>query len=182
MVLTWTSPAAGRRRFIGGLVLTLEVFAVSVVPALAQAAPAQAAPAQAAPAQAAPAQAAPAPQARVFTGDAGIMYNVIKPDKTADFEMVVGKLKEALAKSTNPIRKQQAAGWRVFKQPEPLPNGNILYVFFVDPTVKDADYTVSRILAEVFPVEVQELFKVYSGAFAGGVTLANWSLVNDLGK
>jgi hypothetical protein len=172
MVLTWTSPAAGRRRFIGGLVLTLAMFAVSVVPALAQAAPAQAA----------PAQAAPAPQARVFTGDAGIIFNVIKADKTADFEMVVGKLKEAMAKSENPVRKQQAAGWRVFKQMEPLPNGNILYVFFVDPTVKDADYTVSRILAEAFPVEVQELFKVYSASFAGGVSMSNYSLVNNLGK
>jgi len=110
------------------------------------------------------------------------MFNVIKADKTADFEMVIGKLKEAMAKSENPVRKQQAAGWRVFKQSEPLPNGNILYVFLVDPTVKDADYTVSRILAEVFPVEVQELFKVYSGAFAGGVTLANYTLVNHLGK
>jgi hypothetical protein len=174
MVLTWTSPAAGRRRIIGGLVLTLAVFAMSVSPALAQAAPA--------PAAAAPTQAAPAPQARVFTGDVGVMYNVIKPDKTADFEMVIGKLKEAMAKSTNPVRQQQAKGWRVFKQPDPMANGNVLYVFLVDPTVKDADYTVSRILAEVFPVEVQELFKVYSGAFAGGVTLSNWTLVNDLGK
>jgi uncharacterized lipoprotein YbaY len=96
--------------------------------------------------------------------------------------MVLGKLKEALAKSENPVRKQQAAGWRVYRQAEALPNGNVLYVFFVDPSVKDADYTVSRILAEVFPTEVQELFKVYSGAFAGGVTLANYTLVTDFGK
>jgi hypothetical protein len=172
MLSTWMSPAAGWRRVFTALVLTLAALIVSAAPVLAQAAPAQAA----------PAQPAPAPQARVFTGDAGIMFNVIKPDKTADFEMVLGKLKEALAKSENPVRKQQAAGWRVYKQAEALPNGNILYVFFVDPSVKDADYTVSRILAEVFPTEVQELFKVYSGAFAGGVTLANYTLVTDFGK
>ena len=172
-----TSPAAGWRRLLTGLVLTLAAIAVSAAPVFAQAAPAPAAPAQAA-----PAQAAPPPQARVFTGDAGIMFNVIKADKTADFEMVIGKLKEAMAKSENPVRKQQAAGWRVYKQAEALPNGNVLYVFLIDPPVKDADYTVSRILAEVFPVEVQELFKVYSGAFAGGVNLANYTLVNDLGK
>jgi hypothetical protein len=49
----------------------------------------------------------------------------------------------------------------------------------IDPVVKDADYTVSRILSEVFPTEVQELFKVYSACFAGGVTLANYQLVSS---
>ena len=171
MFSTWMSPAAGWRRVFTGLVFTLAAFAVSAAPALAQAAPAQA-----------PAAPAPAPQARVFTGDAGIMFNVIKADKTADFEMVIGKLKEALAKSENPVRKQQAAGWRVFKQAEPMPNGSILYIFLIDPVAKEADYTVSRILAEVFPTEVQDLFKVYSEAYAGGVTMANYQLVVDLGK
>ena len=33
----------------------------------------------------------------------------IKPDKTADFETVMAKLKEALTKSEKPERKQQAA-------------------------------------------------------------------------
>jgi len=170
MFSTWTSATAGCRRIAIALVLTAVVVLTS--PGLAQA---QAGAAPQAPA--APAQAAPAPQARVFTGDVGVMYNVIKPDKTADFEMVIGKLKEALAKSEKPERKAQAAGWRVFKQADPMANGNILYIFMIDPVVKDADYTVSRILSEVFPAEVQELFKVYSACFAGGVTLANYQNV-----
>ena len=116
----------------------------------------------------------------MFTGDVGIMFNVIKPDKTADFEMVIGKLKEALAKSDDPVHKQMAAGWRVIKNPEPIQGGNYLYAFLVDPVVKDADYTVSRILAKVFPAEVQELFKVYSACFAGGVTLQNYTTVANL--
>jgi len=36
---------------------------------------------------------------------------------------------------------------------------------------------VSRVLAKAFPAEVQELFKVYSACFAGGVTLANFQIV-----
>ena len=48
-----------------------------------------------------------------------MVLNFIKPDKTADFEMVMGKLKEAMAKSEKPERKQQAAGWKVFKSPDP---------------------------------------------------------------
>jgi hypothetical protein len=170
MFSTWTSATAGCRRIVIALVLT--AVAVLTSAGLAQAAAAPQAPA-------APAQAAPPPQSRVFTGDVGVMYNVIKPDKTADFEMVLGKLKEALAKSEKPERKAQAAGWRVFKQADPMANGNMLYIFMIDPVVKDADYTVSRILSEVFPAEVQELFKVYSACFAGGVTLANYQLVTS---
>ena len=44
----------------------------------------------------APAQAAtPVSNARLFAADAGMVLNFIKPDKTADFESVMAKLKEA---------------------------------------------------------------------------------------
>jgi hypothetical protein len=171
MLSTWMPRAAGWRRIVIGLTLTLAALAVSVGAAHAQAAPAP----QAA---AAPAQAAP--PARVFTGDLGMMFNVIKPDKGEDFEKVIAKLKEALAKSDDPVHKAMAQGWRVYKNPEPIAGGNLLYVFIVDPVVKDADYTLSKILAKVFPAEVQELFKIYSASFAGGVTLQNYKLVTDL--
>ena len=169
MFSTWTSATAVLRRIGIALMLIAVVVLMSVGLAYAQAAPAQQAPA-----------AAPAPQARVFTGDVGLMFNVIKPDKTADFEMVVGKLKEALAKSDDPVHKQMAQGWRVIKNPEPIQGGNYLYVFLIDPVVKDADYTVSRVLAKAFPVEVQELFKVYSACFAGGVTLQNYTTIANM--
>jgi hypothetical protein len=94
--------------------------------------------------------------------------------------MVIGKLKEALAKSEDPVHKQMAQGWRVIKNPEPIQGGNYLYAFLIDPVVKDADYTVSRVLAKVFPAEVQELFKVYSACFAGGVTLQNYVTVANM--
>src|ERR1051325_683997 len=48
-------------------------------------------------------------KARVFTADAGLILNFIKPDKAADFETVIAKLHEALRKSDKPERKQQAA-------------------------------------------------------------------------
>jgi len=169
MLSTWTSATAVLRRL--GVALMLTAFVVLTSAGLVQA--------QQAPA-AAPAQAAPAPQARVFTGDVGLMFNVIKPDKTADLVLVVGKLKEALAKSDDPVHKQMAQGWRVLKNPEPIQGGNYLYVFLVDPVVKDADYTVSRVLAKAFPVEVQELFKVYSACFAGGVTLQNYATIANM--
>jgi hypothetical protein len=127
-------------------------------------------------------QAQQAPAARVFASDAGMVLNFIKPDKTADFEAVVGKLKEALQKSEKPERKQQAASWKVFKSPDPAAGGNILYVFMIDPSVKGADYTVSTILAEAFPQEVQTLYKQYAEAYASGQNFVNLTLVSDLGK
>jgi pyruvate/2-oxoglutarate dehydrogenase complex dihydrolipoamide acyltransferase (E2) component len=139
------------------------------------------APTQPAPAQPAPQPPAAAPQARTFGSDAGIIINQIKPDKTADFELVIGKLKEALQKSQDPVRKQQAASWKVFKALEPGPNGIVLYFFIMDPAVKGADYTVSKILAEAFPAEVQDLYKKFSDAYAGGQNMVNLQLIANLG-
>src|ERR1700693_3279094 len=89
--------------------------------------------------------AAPAPPAApnpfIFPGDGGVILNFVKADKTADFEMVMGKLKEALAKSDKPERKAQAAGWKYFKASEPGPGGAVIYVFVMDPVAKGAEYS-----------------------------------------
>jgi hypothetical protein len=158
------------RRIVFGFV----VGTLSAATAFAQATPAT----PAAPAAAAQA----APTTRTFANDGGMVLNFIKPDKTADFESVIGKLKEALQKSEKPERKQQAASWKVFKSPDPAAGGNVLYVFMIDPSVKGADYTVSTILAEAFPTEVQALYKQYAEAYASGQNFVNLALVSDLGK
>ena len=165
---------------LGLIAFGLVIGAVSSSTVQAQA-PAAQAPAAAPAAQAPAAQAAP-PTKRVFASDAGMVLNFIKPDKTADFEAVIGKLKEALQKSAKPERKQQAASWKVFKSPDPAAGGNVLYVFMIDPSVKGADYTVSNILAEGFPAEVQALYKQYADAYASGQNFVNLTLVSDLGK
>ena len=127
-------------------------------------------------------QAQQAPTKRVFANDAGLVLNFIKPDKTGDFEAVVTKLKEALNKSDKPERKEQAKSWKVFKSPDPAAGGNVLYVFVIEPSVKDADYTVSTILAEAFPQEVNALYKQYAESYASGQNFVNLQLVADLGK
>jgi hypothetical protein len=172
------SLAVRRRPALFGLMLAVALLALFVGPSYGQTT--QAAPPPAA--QAAPAQPQTPPPGRIFGSDAGLIFNTIKPDKTADFEMIIGKLKAALAKSTDPVRKQQAASWKVFKSVDPGPAGNVLYIFVVDPAVKGADYTVSKILAEGFPAEVQDLFKTFSAAYGGGQNLVNLQLVADLGK
>jgi hypothetical protein len=126
--------------------------------------------------------AAQTPAPRLFASDGGLVLNFIKPDKTADFEAVMAKVKEALMKSDKPERKQQAASWKVFKSPDAAQGGNALYVFVIDPSVKTADYTVSIILAEAFPQEVQSLYKQFAESYASGQNFVNLSLIADFGK
>jgi hypothetical protein len=102
----------------------------------------------------------------VFGSDVAMVINPIKPDKTADFEMVMTRLRKALEQSTDPIRRQQASGWKILKATEPGPAGSVLYLFIMDPAVKNADYTVSRILAEGFPTEVENLWAKLRDAYA----------------
>src|SRR5262245_32002927 len=123
-----------------------------------------------------------APSTRTFGPDAGLVLHFIKPEATADFEMVMTKVKEVLQKSAKPERKQQAMGWRLYKSPDPA-GPNVLYVFVIDPALKGADYQVSNILAEGLPVaEVNELFKKYAAAYGTGQQPVNLALVNDFGK
>ena len=121
----------------------------------------------------------PLPIGRVFGSDAGMILSTVRPDKVMDFEEVLERIHEALSISTDPVRRQQAAGWKAFKEVEPGPNSTVLYVFIMDPAVKGADYTVSKLLSEAFPDEVQEIYKLYNGSFAGGQTLMNLTLVGD---
>ena len=116
----------------------------------------------------------PPPLGRVFAAEQGLIFNAIRPDKVADFETVIAKLRQALATSKDPVRNQQGWGWKIFKAAEPGPNGSVLYVFVMDPAVKGADYGVAKILAEAYPAEIMELYRMYSGAFAtAGQTLLN---------
>jgi hypothetical protein len=81
-----------------------------------------------------------------LNGDAAVITVLIKPDKTADFEMVVAKLRQSLQESPKPERKAQAAGWTVFKCTQ-MAQGNVVYVMRIDPIVKGAEYDITRIIA-----------------------------------
>lgn len=120
--------------------------------------------------------------ARVFASDAAIMVKYIKPDKTADFEATVVRLKEALERTDSPERRQQAATWKVFRAVEPATNGDAVYIFLIDPAVKGADYAVSKILAEAFPAEAQTLNGRYTDSYSSGQSIVDLTLVASLGS
>jgi hypothetical protein len=121
---------------------------------------------------------------RLFNADAGLWLHFVKPESTADFEEVIAKLREALEKSEKPERKQQAASWKIFKQTPAPSSGNVLYVFFLDPAVRDVDYTISTILSETLPpAEVAELFKKYADAYGSpAMNVVDLQLLQNLGQ
>ena len=122
----------------------------------------------------------PPPIPRTFTSPVGLLFNTVRPERVADFEKVIAYLQAAFAKTTDATFREQARGWRVFKAREPGPNGVVLYVFEIDPTVPDADYGLGRILADAYPdtAQLQEIWKLYTGAVTSGGSLLNLSPVS----
>jgi hypothetical protein len=125
---------------------------------------------------------AQAAQALTFDGDSALWSVTIKPDKTADFEQIMTRVKEALTKSEKPERKQQAAGWRVVKGATPMKDGNIIYTHIIRPVVKGADYTILSILyeANTDPAEQRKLFETYRDSFAGNLGASVGNVVVDM--
>jgi hypothetical protein len=106
-----------------------------------------------------------------FTGDAGILLFTIKGDQIATFEQLVTRVREALANSEDPVRKQQLQGWKVYKASEPAAEGNALYVLMVDPVVKGAEYDPVMLVVEALgkdyaTPENQEMVKKFVDVFA----------------
>jgi hypothetical protein len=99
-----------------------------------------------------------ASQEYVFPSNAGILFFHVRPDRAQDFEAVVARLAEALDRSTDPVRRQQAASWRIYKSLE-TPREGVLYLFFFDPAVLGADYDPIKVLGEDAPAEIGALYE-----------------------
>jgi hypothetical protein len=161
-------PGAARRLGMIALALTLSVLSSSTTHTQ-EAAPAQ------------PAQAAANPY--VFATDGALLLNFIKPDKTADFDMIIMRLKEALQKSDKAERQEMAKSWKIYKAQEMGAGGAAIYVSVIAPAVKGADYTVSTILAEAFPAEANDLYRKYAEAFGTpSGNLLHLTMLSDLSQ
>ncbi len=75
-----------------------------------------------------------------FQNDAGLIIFYVKPDKTADFEELMTKLKDGLSKVEAPEAKQMLAGMKLFKTPVAAGAQVASYVLFADPVVKNTEY------------------------------------------
>ena len=88
--------------------------------------------------------------ARTFTTGCGLLIHPVRPQAVKDFERFLAYVRDALAKSANPRVRSQASGWRFMRASEPGPNGVVMYVFWIDPAVPNAEYALGPILAEVY--------------------------------
>jgi hypothetical protein len=124
-----------------------------------------------------------APQKFTLEGDLALWSVAINPDKTADYEQVLAKVKEVLMKSQAPEAKQQAAGWRVVKGAMPMQNGQIVYTHVIQP-VAGADYNILQVLYATItdPAEQKTLYDLYRGAFAGNLGISSGTVVADMSK
>ena len=124
-------------------------------------------------AQADSARAEDARAERTFEAPAGMILNYVRANQTAAFETLTNRLLRALADSEDGEHQAQAAGWKVYKALEPGPNGDVLYVWLLDPAVAEADYSVAHLLRDEFPADVQDLYERYHRAFGLGQALIN---------
>ena len=108
----------------------------------------------------------PDPASVHFLGEAGLLLVFIKPASTADYELAIRTLQEALAKQTDPIRVSAAKGWKVFKATEADAKGNAVYVHVMSPTVTGFDYRPSLLLDELVKELPRDLLSKYQDAFA----------------
>ncbi len=105
---------------------------------------------------------APAPQAQAAARELQdlwiVIYNV-RPASTDDFEAVATRVRDALRESTDPYRRQQAAGLRIHKSALPSPEGNAMYFVQVPTqTGNEADRTGLDVLIDaVLPAEATAL-------------------------
>jgi hypothetical protein len=146
----------------------------------AQSAPqAQTPPPQQTPAAAAQPQ--PAPESGLTAKSSPtVFFNAVKPDKTADFEAAMSKLKEALAKTDKEDLKKLADGWRVFKVaesavPNPANPGNpVIYLWVIEPAAVGSAYDPGKVIYDAFPrAEADEIFNKLKDCYA---TLQRWTL------
>lgn len=124
-----------------------------------------------------------APQKFTIAGDVAVLMVSVSAAKTADYEQVLNKLKEVLAKSEAPEAKQQAAGWKIVKTATPQPDGTHIYMHIITP-VAGADYSVLQSIYAVVkdPMEQKAIYDLYVGAGSKNLTLLAGTVAVDLGK
>jgi hypothetical protein len=122
----------------------------------------------------APAQpAAPAAPKLTFKTPAGILLVQVKPDQTAVFEEMIGKLSAGLPNAKDPAIKAEAGSWKFYRAAEPAAGGNVLYVVLIDPATANTEYQFYEVINSTLTDEQKrdpataEMYKRWNAAIAG---------------
>jgi hypothetical protein len=125
-----------------------------------------------------------APPKVTFTGDIVLWAFTVHPEKTADYEQVMAKLKAALMKIERPEARQQLQGWKIIRNATPQPDGSLLYIHEIDPVVPGADYSITNIVYEAFtePAERIAFYNMYRDSISAAFFTIQAPVVADLSK
>jgi hypothetical protein len=122
-------------------------------------------------------------QKTTYTGEMVLAAYTVNPGKEADYEKVIGLLKDALTKSQRPEAKQQLAGWKIIKNSAAQPDGSSLWVHVITP-VKDADYSITNLVYEAVkdPAEQKTFYELYRGALQKALFVIQGPVTADFSK
>ena len=109
------------------------------------------------------------PPALSLNGDAAVITILVRPDRTKEFEEVLGYV----LRSTD--------GWQVFRSQERV-QANATYIVRLDPFLNEQDYDFTRLISQRFPGEAVRLNRTYREALMGrAVTVMSRFPVDGLG-
>jgi hypothetical protein len=122
------------------------------------------------------------PAAVLFATEVGMVLHAVKPGSTADYELAIVTLKDALAKAEEPQTQQLARAWRIFKATEADAKSNVLYVHLLDPAQTGIDYRPSLWLDKLLAGAPADLLAKYRDAFAVAPTKLSLTDVTKLAE
>jgi hypothetical protein len=114
-----------------------------------------------------------APQV-AFDSPAGMLLVQIKPEETAAFEEMAGRIMASFAKAEDPELRKQGEGVKIFKSAEGF-GPNALYIISIDPVVPGAEYEPFSIILKTMSEDEQReeatkvMWQRFQNAFAVGM-------------
>lgn len=129
-----------------------------------------------------PAATAPADAARLTfpAGTSGLVLVLVKADRSADYEAVLGAVRVEAAKADEATRTI-VHGWQVFKAREADAKGNLVYVHWLPAPTPEFDYRPSMMLDRLAATLSEPLLAKYREAIAGGPNRLTLDRLADLG-
>ena len=117
-----------------------------------------------------------------FNSDLVLMSVAINADRTADYEQIMERLRQALVNSADPVRNRMAQGWTLIRQQNRLGTGEVIYVHLITPVAGSDQYSIMQTLYDEFPEERQALYEMYQSAFSQNLGAAGGEIVLDMSQ
>jgi hypothetical protein len=122
---------------------------------------------------------APAAAAQPVEGDLWLVIYSVLPDRVADFEGVARQVREALAKSPDPVRQAQGRDLRIHRSALPNAEGRHMYFLQIPALTGDVDRSGFDVLIDaVLPAQATTLKKQLTSSLDPANPSGNTYLIN----